>query len=669
MTSLYCSQGHENLSGSRFCHRCGERLPLPRGAVYTGLVLTDRYQIIGQLGHGGFGRTYLAEDTNRFNERCVLKEFAPQVEGATALQKAEELFEREAGVLYKLQHPQIPRFRELFRANLQGKEALFLVQDYVEGHTYHALLNDRKLQGARFEEGEIIQLLLQVLPVLSYIHTAGVIHRDISPDNLIHRQVDGLPVLIDFGGVKHIAAVVSSQVSPSSLGAVTRLGKAGYAPDEQMQKGVVFPHSDLYALAVTALVLLTGKDPQELLDTFTMNWMWRQEVQLSPTLAMVLDRMLARLPGDRYQSAEEVLTALNQSGNFMGSASTPPYALPDPTLPLATPALPNRGQLGTLASGTVVAPVPTPQPRSGWFRGLLSLLLVAGVGSLGGWGMWQWLKSRQPSTPTKTPDGVVSQPTTPSSQYSPEEQSRKERLRQRQQALGIPDSFYISLVNQVFFDRYPDQQGRTLSSAPQDAELRAAWDEMAANLLDKLEGLSAEQRSQLGNYTPADITRWKAAVNKLHLSSAALFDLADGQFFRLFPEQRGQDFLDRPVGQVWQAIAASELNALQSGAALETIRFEPGMNLKRVKGTLKPGEGKAYIALLKQNQEVQVNLDAPEKSTSFSMYPPKPPPSILEDSPKLRWDGKLSQAGYYEFVVVSTASETIAYELEVVANE
>jgi serine/threonine-protein kinase len=644
--------------------------------VYTGLVLTDRYQIIGELGHGGFGRTYLAEDTNRFNERCVLKEFAPQVEGATALQKAEELFEREAGVLYKLQHPQIPRFRELFRANLQGKDSLFLVQDYVEGHTYHALLNDRKLQRTRFEEWEVTQLLLQILPVLSYIHAAGVIHRDIAPDNLIQRQVDGLPVLIDFGGVKHIAAVVSSQVHPLlPPGAVTRLGKAGYAPDEQMQKGVVFPHSDLYALAVTALVLLTGKDPQELLDTFTMNWMWRQEVQLSPTLGMVLDRMLARLPSDRYQSAEEVLTALHQAGNFVGSALAQPavsYTSPLPTIPIASPFSSASGPVprGTLPTATVAAAPPVPPRRlGGWLRAVLSLLLLAGLGSLGGWGMWLWMKSKPPSLPSKTPNVVVSQPTSPSSQYSAEEQARKERLRQRQQALGIRDSFYISLVNQAFFDRHPDQQGRTLSSAPQDAELRADWDEMAANLLDKLEGLSAAQRSQLGNYTPADITRWKAAVNTLHLSSAALFDLADGQFFRLFPEQRGQAFLDRPVGQIWQAIAASELDEIQSGVALEMIQFDPGMNLKRVKGTLKPGEGKAYIALLKQNQEVQVNLDAPEKSTSFSVYPPKPPPSILEDSPKLQWAGKLNQAGYYEFVVVSTASEEIEYELEVVANE
>ena len=151
----------------------------------SGDILNSRYRILHQLGHGGFGRTYLAEDINRFNEPCVLKEFAPQLQGSFALEKAEELFEREAGVLYRLQHPQIPRFRELFRYKHQGKGRLLLVQDYVEGQTYHTLVNNRSQQEMQFSETEISQLLDQLLPVLEYIHSMGVIHRDISPDNLI----------------------------------------------------------------------------------------------------------------------------------------------------------------------------------------------------------------------------------------------------------------------------------------------------------------------------------------------------------------------------------------------------------------------------------------------------------------------------------------------------
>ncbi|WP_375507108.1 protein kinase, partial [uncultured Nostoc sp.] len=317
MTKIYCSQGHENSPGSRFCLQCGEKLldtPMSY-SIQPGLTLSDRYVIVRQIGQGGFGRTYLAEDVNRFRELCVLKEFSPQVQTAYVVQKAEELFEREASVLYKLQHPQIPRFRELLRMNLGGKEYLFLVQDYVEGETYNSLLNTRLQQGLRFTEAEVRQLLLSILPVLEYIHSIGVIHRDISPDNLILRTVDKLPVLIDFGGVKQVVATVASQYYQPGMVASspspTLLGKVGFAPPEQMQTGLVSPHSDLYALAATMLVLLTGKQPQELIDTYNLTWQWRREVSLSPILGQVLDKMLSARPSDRYQSAHQVLQAIN----------------------------------------------------------------------------------------------------------------------------------------------------------------------------------------------------------------------------------------------------------------------------------------------------------------------------------------------------------------------
>ncbi|MBE9126351.1 protein kinase, partial [Coleofasciculus sp. LEGE 07081] len=206
MKPLYCPHGHENPPSNHFCSHCGEKLESPINQdLHSGITLGDRYRIVRELGHGGFGRTYLAEDLNRFNEPCVLKEFAPQVQGTYALQKAEELFEREAGILYKLEHPQIPQFRELLRVKQENEGRLFLIQEFVAGQTYYALLEARKSQGLRFNETEVTQLLRQILPILRYIHSLGVIHRDISPDNLMMRSTDGLPVLIDFGGVKQVA--------------------------------------------------------------------------------------------------------------------------------------------------------------------------------------------------------------------------------------------------------------------------------------------------------------------------------------------------------------------------------------------------------------------------------------------------------------------------------
>ena len=295
----------------------------------SGDILNSRYRILHQIGHGGFGRTYLAEDLNRFNERCVLKQFAPQLEGSFALEKAQELFEREAEVLYRLQHPQIPKFRELFRYKHQDKGCLLLVQEYIEGQTYHRLVNNRAQQGLKFSEAEITQLLHQLLPVLEYIHSMGVIHRDISPDNLILRCSDGLAVLIDFGSIKEVATKAQFQLIDGAnlyrknLSPVepipyleplpligTVLGKNGYAPPEQIERGTIHPHSDLYALAATIVVLLTGKEPQQLIAPYSYQWNWQQEVNLSSHLEWVLTKMLSPNPLDRFGSATEVLRIL-----------------------------------------------------------------------------------------------------------------------------------------------------------------------------------------------------------------------------------------------------------------------------------------------------------------------------------------------------------------------
>lgn len=321
MSFTTCSQGHQNPVGARFCSYCGASLQTlhpvmptqvsPDSGLQSGRRLRNRYVIEHWLGQGGFGITYLAKDTGRFNEAVVIKEFTPFVRGSYNLQKAEELFEREAMMLHKLKHSQIPRFGEFFREGQQ----LYLVQEFIEGETYQALLERRLQQGETFNEAEIIRFLQQVLPILSYLHQQGVIHRDVSPDNIMCRSLDKRPVLIDLGGVKRIAINVAQQISGTlnqfSADTSTRLGKIGYAPDEQMRLGIVAPYSDLYALGVTAIVLMTGKQPQQLVDPLTMNWIWDKEIPyISSKLKEILSQMLADKPYKRFQSAEEILEVL-----------------------------------------------------------------------------------------------------------------------------------------------------------------------------------------------------------------------------------------------------------------------------------------------------------------------------------------------------------------------
>lgn len=279
------------------------RPPLPNGTI-----LQDRYRILSVLGQGGFGRTYLAEDQGRFNELCAMKELSPTDVGGYVLEKSKELFLREGQTLYQIQHPQIPQFRATF----EYEQRLFMVQDYVEGPTYRHLLDQRIAQGYTFSEAEVKQLLLQLLPVLAYIHSKGIIHRDITPDNIILRERDSLPVLIDFGVVKELATRFQApgSVFPGTIDHSTTVGKVGYAPPEQMQTGRAYPSSDLYSLAVTAVVLLTGREPQELFDDVTLNWYWERWASVSPLFVQVINRMLSYRPGDRYQSATEVMQAL-----------------------------------------------------------------------------------------------------------------------------------------------------------------------------------------------------------------------------------------------------------------------------------------------------------------------------------------------------------------------
>jgi serine/threonine-protein kinase len=632
-----------------------------------------RYRLIRDLGQGGFGHTYLAEDSNRFNELCVLKEFVPQVTDPALLQKAKHLFEREAGVLYQINHPQIPRFRELLRGEVGDQGRLFLVQDYVEGPTYQELLETRLRGGQRFSEPEVTQLLAQLLPVLDYLHGIGVIHRDIAPDNLILRNADGLPVLIDFGGVKQLA----TQLVQQQLGQPenpTRLGKAGYAPAEQLDGGAIGPSADLYALAVTALVMLTGEPPQALYDAYQKTWRWQQHCRLSPRLSAVLTRMLAPIPRDRYPSAAAVLQDLQTPQFYAQGNGTAAYGTanpgaefrPDPTLVAA----PGRGSHpSTLPvppagpSPTPRAVPPTPKGGSGCWQALLGLVLLVGAVGL----VW-WVASRwEPTSGGSTPEAVTSAPENPA--FSPEEQARKTALRQRREALGVDERFLVGITDQLFYSRFPEMQGQALSDRPEDADMRAGWDEIALEILEVLDQhLSAEARRQLGNYGPANREGWEKAVNPLFVSTSALFDLADAKFAYLFPDSAQGDFINQPIGQIWYGLADDRVRSLQSGDRLETLQFETGSFGQSIRDRLEPGEGRVYTLNLSEGQLLRLNLQAPNGSTRLSLYVPRPSedlPYYLADASDTTWSGDLAQSGYYEIVVVSTIGGPLDYALDV----
>lgn len=290
--------------------------------ITPGTLINNRYQIQKLLGQGGFGRTYLASDTERFGELCVLKEFVPSSRAEYIVQKSRELFEREAKVLYRINHPQIPKFLAWFT----HEAGLFLVQEYIDGKTYSKLLWERQQRGELFSEAEVTQWIKDLLPVLGYLHDRKIVHRDISPDNMMLPSNQFQPVLIDFGLVKQQVTQIWA-TSPESFGGIVQqsfVGKFGYAPPEQIRMGQCYPCSDLYALAVTALVLLTGREPNWLMAQGSLEWEWRSYIDVSDPLAQTLDKMLAEKPKDRYQSAREVLVALQLDASLGGMAMSQP---------------------------------------------------------------------------------------------------------------------------------------------------------------------------------------------------------------------------------------------------------------------------------------------------------------------------------------------------------
>jgi len=287
-----------------------------------GTLIDRRYQIKRILGRGGFGRTYLASDKRRFGELCVLKEFVPKNQGDSVVaQKLHELFQREAQTLHQLNHPQIPKFFAVFEEN----DRLFIAQEYIDGKTYWKLLQERQRRGTAFSETEVFHWLRHLLPVLDYLHRQNIVHRDISPDNIMLPRKGRAPVLIDFGVVKQAAPhwyEVSTINPDGSVEASVSVGKLGYAPYEQIRIGQCSPRSDLYALAVTAVVMLTAKPPNALIDPKSLEWKWPSLVKMHPRLVKILQRMMSEKPQDRYPSARSVAEDLDSLNQYFGIKSS-----------------------------------------------------------------------------------------------------------------------------------------------------------------------------------------------------------------------------------------------------------------------------------------------------------------------------------------------------------
>lgn len=359
-----------------------------------GKTLDGRYRVLHSLGVGGFGQTYVAEDTRRpGNPPCVVKVLQPASSDPEFLEVARRLFRSEAETLERLgHHDQIPRLLAFFEQD----QDFFLVQELIDG----APLTDELVPGKRWSESKVRSLLAEVLKILVFIHEQGVIHRDIKPENILRRQADQKLVLVDFGSVKQVRNQTLVTNPPTNITVV--VGTPGYMASEQSQ-GKPRPNSDLYSLGIIGIQALTGRPPSQFREDVDGELLWQDQAEVSDGVAQVLTQMVRPYFKLRYPTAADALQALQKISPPRTSSISSPS--PNPSPPRA-----NTPEPAIEPTQVVAPPEPVKRPpqrprqqppvhkSSGcapWVLGFGTLIIVLGLG-LGGLTYWGITADRWP---------------------------------------------------------------------------------------------------------------------------------------------------------------------------------------------------------------------------------------------------------------------------------
>jgi serine/threonine protein kinase, bacterial len=351
--------------------------------------LNNRYQVIQVLGAGGFGETFLAEDTYMpSRRRCVIKQLKPVTNDPQTYKMIQQRFEREAATLEYLGEgsDQIPKLYAYFSENGQ----FYLVQEWIQGQTLTDIVEAQGPLG----ENKVREFLLSLLSVLDYVHSKGIIHRDIKPDNILLRAANGKPVLIDFGAVKE--TIRSIVTSPGHLTQSLVIGTPGYMPSEQAVGRPVYA-TDIYSLGLTAIYLLTGKPPHELQTNLQTGEILWQDLAfgVSTQLAMILNQAIKPQASDRYSTASKMLHALQSLGSI---PPTPSYQSTQSTIAL----FPAAAQTQPLPSSQKSAFIPASATDRNWQKPALIFggLVIGGL--IGGIAIANITRQPQPETTIAT---------------------------------------------------------------------------------------------------------------------------------------------------------------------------------------------------------------------------------------------------------------------------
>ena len=344
-STVFCANcGAGNPARAKYCFSCGQAVAgdvdvsmsmtiLPIGHLQPGSVVRQRYKVHMQIGQGGFGAVYKAEDTDLGQRLVAIKEMSQHSLGPQALADGIEAFKREALMLAGLRHEHLPRIYEHFAED----ERWYLVMDYIEGETL-----DERLAKAR--DGSLPQVMalkiaLQLCAVLNYLHTRKppIIFRDLKPANIILTP-EGNLFLIDFGIARHF--------KPGQAKDTIAFGSPGYAAPEQYGKAQTTPRADIYSLGSILHQMLSGNDPS--LAPFRFPALQKQEPGLRQLVAQMLDMDEASRPASvldvqqaleylRDHPAQPVPGGVLRAGQLLPAAPVT-RQMPAIHAPLASPA-------------------------------------------------------------------------------------------------------------------------------------------------------------------------------------------------------------------------------------------------------------------------------------------------------------------------------------------
>ncbi|MCP9926591.1 protein kinase domain-containing protein [Cyanobium sp. CH-040] len=558
--------------------------PAAAGVNGPGTLIGERYRLEARLGGGAQGAVWRGCDQLAADAPVVVRELGPEHDQ----QRARERWGRLQGVL----HPQVPRLG----GAISQDGRLWLVREWQAGRTLAELQAARAQRQMVFGAGEVLLLLRQILPVLAVLHGQKLVHGDLCPANLLRRDSDGLPVLLDYGLVAGGVAVTP-----------------GYAPPQAAGSGRPEAWMDLHALGVTALVLLSGDPPERLLDPATMTWRWPASLSEEPALQAALERLLASDPQRRFGSASQALAALQalpmpeSTGPVPRAdrtlalvpppapAAPPPAATPPPpppqAPPQAQPPTPLPPSLQVPAAWTAPEPSAAPPPELPPLHGLrtsretggrrlrgeereeqvegsvwpvvMALVLSAVVGTALGW----WWLSRGTSQQPSTPDVALQLPTS----LPQEEVSQRQQLLNRLRAMQVDRAWFLKLVDASLLERFPERGGRLPGDSAADAPLRQAWNELAQEWLVRVEQLPLALRQRLGRYSNGDWERRQGQLESQGLSGPVLRQLVSANAQSLLPGRSGTSLPPEPFRQLWYAAAEQSLANLQ----IEAIQARP----------------------------------------------------------------------------------------------